>query len=80
MNGERTTPHVAYRAVLLAAGLLLLGLLFRQLATLMLAVLVTIMISIPLSAAATGSSASDVPRPVGALLAPAGGPRQLSRS
>ena len=52
MNGEGTAPHVAYRAVLLAAGLLLFGLLFRQLATLMLAVLVTIVIAIPLSAAA----------------------------
>ena len=48
MSGERGPPHVAYRAVLLAAGLLLFGLLFRQLATLMLAVLVTIVIAIPL--------------------------------
>jgi predicted PurR-regulated permease PerM len=73
MNGERTTPHVAYRAVLLAAGLLLFGLLFRQLATLMLAVLMTIVIAIPLSAAATRLERFHVPRPVGALVALLGG-------
>ena len=39
---EEGTPHVAYRAVLLAAGLLLFGLLFRQLVTLLLAILITI--------------------------------------
>jgi predicted PurR-regulated permease PerM len=53
MKGEETSPHVAYRAVLLAAGLLLFGLLFRQLVTLMLAVLFTVIIAIPLAAAAT---------------------------
>ncbi|HEU0025297.1 MAG TPA: AI-2E family transporter [Thermoleophilaceae bacterium] len=69
MTGEATTPHVAYRAVLLAAGLLLFGLLFRQLATLMLAVLMTIVIAIPLSAAADTLERYRVPRPIGALLA-----------
>jgi predicted PurR-regulated permease PerM len=69
MNGEASTPHVAYRAVLLAAGLLLFGLLFRQLATLMLAVLVTIVIAIPLSAAASRLERYRIPRPLGALLA-----------
>ena len=38
---------------MLAAVLLVLGLLFRQLATLLLAVLMTIIIAIPLSAGAT---------------------------
>jgi predicted PurR-regulated permease PerM len=69
MNGEASTPHVAYRAVLLAAGLLLFGLLFRQLATFMLAVLVTIVIAIPLSAAASRLERYRVPRALGALLA-----------
>jgi predicted PurR-regulated permease PerM len=69
MTGEGTTPHVAYRAVLLAAGLLLFGLLFRQLTTLMLALLVTIVIAIPLSAAATKLERYRIPRPIGALLA-----------
>jgi predicted PurR-regulated permease PerM len=69
MNGEGTSSHVVYRAVLLAAGLLVLGLLFRQLVTLMLAVLMTIIIAIPLSAAATRLERYRVPRALGALLA-----------
>jgi predicted PurR-regulated permease PerM len=59
---------VAYKAVVLAAVLLVLGLLFRQLATLVLAVLTTVIISIPLSAGATRLERYRVPRPVGALL------------
>jgi predicted PurR-regulated permease PerM len=61
--------HVAYRTVLLAAGLLLFGLLFRQLVTLLLAMLVTIVISIPLAAAATRLERYRIPRPAGALIA-----------
>ena len=59
---------VAYKAVVLAAVLLVLGLLFRQLATLMLAVLMTIIIAIPLSAGATRLERHGVPRALGALL------------
>jgi predicted PurR-regulated permease PerM len=70
---EEGTPHVAYRAVLLAAGLLLFGLLFRQLVTLLLAILITIVVAIPLSAAATRLERYKVPRPLGALLALVGG-------
>jgi len=67
---ERTSSHqVAYRAVLLAAGLLLFGLLFRQLVTLLLAILITIVFAIPLAAAATRLERHRVPRAVGALLA-----------
>jgi predicted PurR-regulated permease PerM len=65
---EERTPHVAYRAVLLAAGLLLFGLLFRQLVTLLLAILITIVVAIPLAAAATRLQRYGVPRPLGALL------------
>ena len=61
--------QVAYRTVLLAAGLLLFGLLFRQLVTLLLAMLVTIVIAIPLAAAATRLERLRIPRPLGALLA-----------
>src|ERR671917_336351 len=52
MNGElKITPaQVAYRTVLLAAGLLLIGLLFRQLVTLLLAILTTVILAIPLAA------------------------------
>src|SRR3954468_14792433 len=59
---------VAYRAVVLAGVLLVLGLLFRQLATLLLAVLMTIIIAIPLSAGATRLERRGVPRPIGALV------------
>src|SRR3954454_2995605 len=58
---------VAYRAVLLAGVLLVLGLLFKQLATLLLAVLMTIIIAIPLSAGATRLQRYGVPRALGAL-------------
>jgi predicted PurR-regulated permease PerM len=66
---ERHTPHVAYRAVLLAAGLLLFGLLFRQLVTLLLAILITIVVAIPLAAAASRFERHGLPRPIGALVA-----------
>ena len=66
---EDHTPHVAYRAVLLAAGLLLFGLLFRQLVTLLLAILITIVFAIPLAAAATRFERRGLPRPIGALIA-----------
>jgi predicted PurR-regulated permease PerM len=58
---------VAYRAVVLAGVLLVLGLLFKQLATLLLAVLATIIIAIPLSAGATKLQRHGVPRPIGAF-------------
>jgi predicted PurR-regulated permease PerM len=69
VSSEETHPHVAYRAVLLAAGLLLFGLLFRQLVTLLLALLFTVIIAIPLAAAATRLERRGIPRPLGALLA-----------
>jgi predicted PurR-regulated permease PerM len=68
MSHEGTHPHVAYRAVLLAAGLLLFGLLFRQLVTLLLALLFTVIIAIPLAAAATRLERRGVPRALGALM------------
>src|SRR5215211_6237873 len=71
--GEERGPHVAYRAVLLAAGLLLFGLLFRQLVTLLLAILITIVVAIPLAAAATRFERRGLPRAVGALVALLGG-------
>jgi predicted PurR-regulated permease PerM len=66
MDKEHRAP-VAYKAVALAAALLVLGLLFRQLATLMLAVLMTIIIAIPLSTGATKLEQRGVPRPLGAF-------------
>jgi predicted PurR-regulated permease PerM len=67
------SSHVAYRAVLLAAGLLLFGLLFRQLVTLLLAILITIIFAIPLAAAADRLERYRIPRAVGALVALLGG-------
>jgi predicted PurR-regulated permease PerM len=71
MNGEQkiTPAQVAYRTVFLAAGLLLFGLLFRQLVTLLLAMLTTVVLAIPLAAAANRLERVGLPRPVGALLA-----------
>lgn len=59
--------HVLYRAVLLAAGLLVLGLLFRELVTLIIALLVTVLFSIPVAAIATALERYRVPRVLGAL-------------
>jgi predicted PurR-regulated permease PerM len=63
---EPVNARVVYRAVLLAAGLLVLGLLFRQLTTLLIAVLTTVLISIPLAGAANRLERYGVPRPLGA--------------
>jgi predicted PurR-regulated permease PerM len=60
--------HPLTRAVLLAGALLVFGLLFHQLLTLLVAILGTILISIPLSAAATALERLRVPRAVGALI------------
>jgi predicted PurR-regulated permease PerM len=75
MEGDRatTTPQVVYRAVLLAAGLLLFGLLFRQLVTLLLAILITIIVAIPLAAVASRLERYKIPRSVGTLIALLGG-------
>ena len=74
MDGDRTaSPHVVYRAVLLAAGLLLIGLLFRQLVTLLLAILITVIVAIPLAAVATRLERYRVPRPLGTLVGLLGG-------
>jgi predicted PurR-regulated permease PerM len=70
---ERTSAHVAYRAVLLAAALLVFGLVFRHLVTLLLAVLMTVIIAIPLAAAADRLERRGVPRQLGALAALLGG-------
>jgi predicted PurR-regulated permease PerM len=73
MGEERASPHVIYRAVLLAAGLFVLGLLFHQLVTLLLAVLMTVIIAIPLAAVATLLERRGVPRALGTLAGLVGG-------
>jgi predicted PurR-regulated permease PerM len=58
-----------YRAVLLAAGLIVLGLLFRQLLTLLVAILITVIVAIPIALAADNLEEKGVPRFFGALFA-----------
>ncbi len=60
--------HVAYRAVLLGAGLVVLGLVFRQIVTLVLATMITVIWAIPLSALADRLERYRVPRSIGALV------------
>jgi predicted PurR-regulated permease PerM len=62
-----------YRAVLLAAGLVVVGMAFRELATLLVAVLITVIVAIMLASAADRLERRRVPRPVGALIALLGG-------
>ena len=64
---------VAYRAVVLAAGLLVFGLLFHELLTLLLAVLITVIIAVALDSVAGKLERLGVPRPVGALVGLLGG-------
>jgi len=69
MDGDRGIGTVAYRAVLLAAGLLLFGILFHELVTLLLAILITVIVAIALSGVADLLERRQVPRAVGALIA-----------
>lgn len=66
MPGSVRHLHPAYRTVLLAAALVVFGLLFRELVTLLVAMLITVILAIPLSAAATALERRGVPRTVGA--------------
>jgi predicted PurR-regulated permease PerM len=58
-----------YRAVLLAAALILFGLLFRELLTLLVAILITVIVALPLALAADTLEDKGVPRFFGALFA-----------
>jgi predicted PurR-regulated permease PerM len=64
-----TRASDAVRAVLLAAALVAGWLLFRQLATLFVLMIITVVLALPLDAAATRLRRRGVPRPLGALLA-----------
>lgn len=70
LPGERppSPSAVAYRSVLLAAGLVIAILVFRQLVTLLVGVLITVIIAIPVAALATRLERASVPRAIGALL------------
>ena len=58
-----------YRAVLLAAGLLVIGMVFPKLVTLLVAILATVLIAIPLSMTADYFERFGVPRAIGAFAA-----------
>ncbi len=68
MRNSAVTPAALYRAVLLAFGLAVAGLIFKQIATLILAVLIVVIIALPLSAFASLLQRIGIPRGIGAAL------------
>jgi len=68
MRETRITPGVLYRTVLLAFGLVVAGLIFRQLITLVLGVLIVVIIAAPLSAFTGLLERRGIPRGIGAPL------------
>lgn len=68
MADSKLTPAAIYRAVLLAFGLVVTGLVFQQLTTLVLAVLIVVIIALPLGAFATVLGRFGVPRALGVLI------------
>jgi predicted PurR-regulated permease PerM len=68
MAEPKLNSAAVYKAVLLAFGLVVAGLVFEQLITLILAVLIVIIIALPLSSFATMLERFHVPRPLGVLL------------
>jgi predicted PurR-regulated permease PerM len=68
VSDSRITPATLYRAVLLAFGLAVAGLIFKQIITLVLAVLIVVILAIPLSAFTGALHRIGIPRAIGALL------------
>jgi predicted PurR-regulated permease PerM len=68
VDAQPRNLHPIYKAVLLAALLVILGLLFRELVTLMVAILMTVIIAVALTAWTDGMERHGIPRPIGALL------------
>jgi predicted PurR-regulated permease PerM len=64
----RITPAALYRTVLLAFGLAAVGLIFKQIITLVLGVLIVVILAIPLSAFTSLLARIGIPRAIGALL------------
>jgi predicted PurR-regulated permease PerM len=69
MNDSRITPNVLYRVVGFAFALVVLGLIFRQLVTLIVGILIVVIIAAPISSFATFLQRFRVPRALGAVLA-----------
>ena len=68
MSESRLTPGTLYRAVVLAFSLIVAALLFKQLVTLILGVLIVVIIALPLSAFANLLQRGGVPRAFGAVI------------
>jgi predicted PurR-regulated permease PerM len=68
MSNSAVTPATLYRAVLLAFGLAVAGLIFEQIVSLVLAVLIVVVIALPLSAFASALQRVGIPRAIGAVL------------
>jgi predicted PurR-regulated permease PerM len=68
VNDSRITPSVLYRVVGLAFVLVVLGLVFRQLASLVIGVMIVVIIALPISSFATFLQRFRVPRAVGGVL------------
>lgn len=69
MNDSRITPSVLYKTVGLAFLLVVFGLIFDKLATLVVGVMIVAIIAIPMAAFADLLQRARVPRPFGAVLA-----------
>ena len=68
MYTQRFTPAAAYRMVFLAFALVVAGMVFRELKTLLVAILIVIIIALPLSAVADLLQRLRIPRVFGALV------------
>jgi predicted PurR-regulated permease PerM len=68
VSEQRITPSVLYRTVLLAFGLAVAGLIFKQIITLVLAVLIVVILAVPLSAFTSALQRIGIPRGIGAPL------------
>jgi predicted PurR-regulated permease PerM len=68
MPNSTVTPATLYRTVLLAFGLAVGGLIFKQITSLILAVLIVVIIALPLSAFASLLQRMGIPRAIGAVL------------
>src|SRR5205823_11729247 len=63
------TPRALYKAIVLAALLVVAGLLFEQLATLLLLAMMTVIIAIPIASVASLFERRGWPRALGAVIA-----------
>jgi predicted PurR-regulated permease PerM len=67
-HAAATREHAVYGAIALAAVLVVAGLLVQQIVTLLLAVMFTVIVSLPLDACATALRRRGIPRGIGALI------------